>query len=89
MDTKNIVFVVVYHMNVARPICTHLVGHHHTFAHRLLTGVVLMAVGVFIAKYFGHHPNEVVAAIGDGVGYGLHGLGLTPIVEAMLKNYEE
>ena len=89
MGAKEIVVVVVYRMNVARPICNHLVGKEHTFAHRLITGVLIMAVGIFIAQYYGHHHNELIAAIGDGVGYALHGLGLTPIVEAVVKNYGE
>lgn len=83
------VSLIVYRVNIVRPICNNLVGKHHTFRHRLVTGIVVMVVGVVIAKTVGHSENELVAILGDGLGYGLHGLGLTPIVEAMLETFEE
>jgi uncharacterized protein YcfJ len=81
--------IFIYRVNVVRPICNHLVGRHHTFTHRLITGVIVMVVGVLIAKHFGHSSNQLVAIIGDAIGYGLHGLGLTPLVESMVGEFEE
>jgi hypothetical protein len=37
----------------------------------------------------GHHPNEIIAFIGDAVGYAVHGLGLTPFVETILVRVGE
>lgn len=76
--------VIVYKINIVRPICNNLVGKHHTFTHRTMFGIAIMIVGVLIAKEFGHSSNELVATIGDAVGYGLHGVGLTPFVEAVI-----
>lgn len=75
--------------NVARPICDHLLNHDHTHAHRMVVGVMVMSVGVCIAKAAGHHEIELVAYLGDGIGYGIHGLGLTPFVEYLLVKFAE
>jgi len=75
--------------NVARPICDHLLNHDHTHAHRMAVGVMVMTVGVFIAKAAGHHEIEIVAYLGDGIGYAIHGLGLTPFVEYLLVKFAE
>lgn len=80
--------IVIYRINIVRPVCNHLVGKKHNFGHRLITGVAVMIAGVLIAKEVGHSHNEIIAMVGDTVGYGLHGLGLTPIVEAMIGEYE-
>ncbi len=63
------------HLNVARPICDHLLGEQHTHHHRMMIGTFVMTVGVTIAKVAGH--NEII-------GYAVHGLGLTPFVEYLL-----
>lgn len=64
------------HLNVARPICDHLLGEEHTHHHRMMIGTFVMTVGVTIAKVAGHNDIMVVA---------VHGLGLTPFVEYLLS----
>jgi hypothetical protein len=72
-------------INVARPICNALLGEEHSPRQRMLTGVGVMALGVLIAKCFGHSPMMLISSIGDCVGYGLHGLGLTPFIEHLAE----
>lgn len=88
MKIRTVVRVVARRVNVIHPLCNHVVGKHHTFTHRALAGVVVMTAGVVVAKTIGHNENEIVSLIGDGVGYGLHGFGLTPFIEAALAAEE-
>lgn len=76
-------------LNVGRVVCTHMLGKEHSTAHHMIVGAVVMCAGVLIAKTTGHHPNEIIAFFGDAVGYGVHGLGLTPFVEAILVRVSE
>lgn len=76
-------------LNIGRAICEHMLGKDHSTAHHMMVGVVAMCAGVLIAKTTGHNPNEIIAFIGDAVGYAVHGLGLTPFVEAILVRVGE
>lgn len=89
MNKEDLLLVVVRKVNVVRPVCNHMVGRHHTFIHRAIVGVGVMVTGVLIAKGFGHDENFYIQVAGDAVGYGLHGLGLTPFVEALLESVAE
>jgi hypothetical protein len=80
--------VVIVKVNIIRPIASCVFGKNHNTAHRLLAGTVVMAAGVMIAKYVGHSPNEIIAHLGDGVGYGLHGIGLIPFIESIAEKFE-
>lgn len=71
-------------VNIVRPLCRNLVGQNHGFHHR--AGVGIMICGVVIAKTVGHNEQEVVALLGDTLGYGLHGIGLIPFVEHLLED---
>lgn len=74
--------------NLPKAICRHLVGKEHDTHHHMLAGVFVMVVGVAIAKSveFFHFPGAHFAL--DLVGYGVHGLGLTPFIEAGIKAIE-
>jgi hypothetical protein len=48
-----------------------------------------MMIGVLIAKTIGHHHIQFVAIFGDMIGYGIHGLGLMPFVDAIASSFEE
>ena len=76
--------IVLHKSNIIRPICTILVGKEHKTEHRLLMGTVVMLTGVVIAKYFGHHDNRMIALVGDALGYGMHGIGLLPVVDLIV-----
>ena len=80
---------LVRRVNITRKRCNHLVGKEHSSFHRIAVGVVFMTLGVGIAKSFAHNQYEVVEYLADITGYGLHGLGLTPIVERLLEISEE
>jgi hypothetical protein len=73
-------------LNIVRPICSNLVGKNHEFHHRALVGVCIMIFGVIIAKTVGHNEQEIIAILGDTLGYGLHGMGLIPFVEALVED---
>lgn len=73
-------------LNIVRTICTNLVGKHHSFHHRAIVGVCVMLTGVVVAKSVGHHEVQIVALLGDTLGYGLHGVGLIPFVEHLLED---
>lgn len=72
-------------INFVHKACDVLAGEHHHPILRFTFGLCVMACGVYIAKTIGHHPQEAVAFAGDTVGYGIHGVGLIPFVEAILK----
>lgn len=80
--------LVIIRINVVRPLCDSLVGENHTFKHRAGVGIIVMLLGVLIAKTFGHHEIQAVAVIADAVGYGLHGVGLIPFAEAIISQKE-
>ncbi len=84
-----VIHIVLIRLNVVRPVCDSLVGKHHTVRHRMITGVIIMVIGVAIAKVVGHSPYAMLAGIGDGVGYALHGLGLMPFAEHLSEKFNE
>lgn len=78
VPTKKI-FVLLNKVNVPRIVGDHLFNKSHTDTHRMLTGVVLMSIGVVVSKI--HFTLIIFQLIIDGVGYGIHGIGLTPFIE--------
>lgn len=75
-------------INIAKKICNQLLGNEHHVAQRIGLGLVIMAVGVVLAKASSGCNSEFLEYTGDCVGYGLHGVGLTPIIESMLAAAE-
>ena len=67
--------------NVMRPVCALLLGKHHKPSHRMIAGVITMAVGIAIYKAGEHFDSHAVAFITDAVGFFIHGMGLTPFLE--------
>lgn len=84
----NALRTIVFKINVVTPLASLVFGRSHSTAQRLMAGALVMAVGVMIAKYVGHSHNEIVAHIGDGIGYGLHGMGLIPFIESIASKFE-
>ena len=79
----------VQYVNITRPMCHALLGKEHTHAHRMMVGTIVMSVGVLIAKTAGHVEYAAIAFIGDAIGYGVHGLGLTPFLEFVISKFAE
>jgi len=77
--------VFIRKVNLVRPLCNKLIGKEHEFHHRAMGGIAIMLVGVVVAKYLGHTPMEGVNIIGETVGFGLHGIGLSPFLESLLE----
>lgn len=72
---------VAVRMNVARPVCHALLGHHAKPSHRMAVGVVVMSFGVVIAKAAHGVHYEILSMMVDGCGYAIHALGTTPFIE--------
>lgn len=75
-------------INLPRHVCDHLFGERHGALHQMVAGVCVMACGVAIAKHAGHSGSEFVEFFGDALGYGVHGLGLAPFIEHLMKAQE-
>lgn len=75
--------------NLPRRIADHLIGQQHSRCHQCLIGLGLMIVGVLVARGAAEIHFVVIHVAGDLIGYGIHGLGLTPYVEAIVKIAEE
>lgn len=85
---RNVVHVILVHVNIVRPICSVVLGKKHSTAHRLIAGFIVAALGVIIAKHSSVFGNEYIEHIGDGVGYALHGMGLVPFIEFLSEHVE-
>lgn len=69
-------------LDLPRVICHHIVGEHHTIAHRMVVGVVIIFVGTSIAQI--HTVYAVVNLFNEAFGFVMHGIGSLPIVELVL-----
>jgi len=77
-------------LNVARPICDALLGRKHSQAHRIMVGVAIMILGVAVGKLFQHAcSHEALLTLGDALAGAIHGLGLTPVLEAIAAKFED
>jgi hypothetical protein len=77
---------VVNRLNAPRKLCEVAFASPKVH-HRILAGVMIGCCGVGIAKspeYF-HVHVEVATYFADVIGYGIHGIGLTPILECLMK----
>ncbi len=79
----------VHVANVPKHICSAVLGRNHGYGSRIIVGIVVGVSGVAVAKFFGHSPNVYVEYAGDAIGYGLHGMGLTPILEYLVNVAED
>lgn len=68
-----------------RTICNQLFGTKHPFIHRFIAGLIIAACGVYLADYCKSLHNELYRFSGDVFGMGLHGIGITPVIEKMAK----
>lgn len=69
-------------LHVASPkhLCQHLLDEKHSYTHRVVVGVAVMAFGVSITAL----PTEgVIHYLMDGVGYMFHGIGSVPLVQKL------
>jgi hypothetical protein len=72
-------------LNLPREMIHFTVGKEHKHSHRMVGGVILMAVGVAIAKSveYLHFPGSHFTL--DLIGYAVHGLGATPFIERAIE----
>lgn len=88
---KRILSNILYHIDLSRHVSNHLVGEHHTVRHRQITGVFIIVIGEMIAKSVSHDMFFILQLAIDGVGYGLHAIGMIPFVARVEKklNYQK
>lgn len=70
-------------IDLPKALCNHLIGENHSLAHRLICGACLMVVGVAVAHTASALP-EGAGFIADLTGYLIHGIGSTPVIEAIM-----
>lgn len=73
---------MIVQINIVRPVASLLFGKNHHAAQRIGVGMALAAMGVCMVHFL-HVENEYATLAIDGIGYGLHGIGLTPLVESL------
>lgn len=72
-------------LNLPKALCQACLGHNHSHGHRMLAGLVVMAVGVAIAKAGAEYNAFAVHYVTDAVGFAVHGLGAVPFLEWLLE----
>lgn len=70
-------------VNLPKMISGHLFGERHTEKHRMYVGVLVIFAGVAISKF--PLGGFIVHYLCDAVGYGVHGVGLIPFVDALTR----
>jgi hypothetical protein len=74
---------LIIKLNLAKHICDHMLGEHHSQTHRCMVGVGVMIIGVAVAKT--PVPHVVIHFVCDLTGYLIHGIGAIPILEQIAK----
>jgi hypothetical protein len=74
--------------NLPRKLCQFALGHDHSARHRLGAGLVIMGVGVFIAKVGGDVHVYGLHYVLDLAGYLVHGIGAVPFVDYLVATEE-
>lgn len=80
---------LVQRVNVPRMIASHLIGKRHSTAHHMAVGLAVMMAGVGIAHLGSAVESFFIRVWLDIVGWGIHGLGLTPYLESVISAFAE
>lgn len=75
---------VLKKVNLVQLLCDQMFGEQHTHRHRMTVGVLVMCVGISIAKGSTFFEYEIVRLLGDGLGYLIHGLGGVPFADFLM-----
>jgi hypothetical protein len=68
-----------------RTICNHLIGKEHNLGHRIVVGIAIMIIGVYMTKLAADTHILWIDIVGDTIGFLLHGIGAIPFVELFIK----
>jgi hypothetical protein len=73
--------IIFNNIKLSRVVCDHLFSKSHTEVHRIGIGFIIMGMGVFVSKI----PTSIHAIhfLLDGIGYGIHGIGIAPIIDKL------
>ena len=75
------------YLNFPRQLCHHAFDPRYSHRHRMLAGIILMFLGVGIAKsHVFIHGAEFLL---DLIGYAVHGIGAAPFIERLLGHANE
>ncbi len=66
-------------INVSKHIVDHLVGVNHNHVHRVSVGIIIAYIGTYLTHFMSHY-SLFVTLTGELVGFGMHGIGLIPII---------
>jgi hypothetical protein len=83
-----VIHVVVRRVNFVIPLCDALLGEQHSVRYRMGAGVVVMALGVTLAKTVGHVANPLIAYSADAIGFGIHALGMVPFIDHLIEKFK-
>jgi hypothetical protein len=72
-------------INIPKNICSHMLNEKHTYTHRMSVGASIMLVGVLVVQAFSTVETYFLHVLSEVIGYGLHGLGLTPFIDYITK----
>lgn len=84
MDTETNKQTKGFHPDVPKAVREHLMGEHHTFRHRFITGTVISSLGLFIV-WISHLSPSILEWPLHHIGYGVHGMGWLPIFSIFEK----
>lgn len=85
------IHTVLDRVNVPKMVTTWALGERHHPVSRLLAGALIMVLGVLLSRL----PEAcewhgfLVRCGADLVGFGIHGVGLTPFLEALIRAARE
>lgn len=71
-------------LHLPRQLCTFLLGKEHKSSHRMVAGLIVMSVGVAIAKLGADVHEFGVHYMADAMGYAVHGMGALPFIEYLI-----
>jgi len=83
---KKFLTAIANALNLPKHVSNHLFGKDHSKRHRVIVGLTIAALGVALSHV--HAESTIVGFMAEFVGFSLHGVGLTPIIESVAGTLE-
>lgn len=68
-------------INLPKKLALHIFGQNHTHGHKITIGVLIMWAGVYLVRFISDVPLPLMHMLADVIGYGIHGVGLSPYID--------